>query len=265
MAIRFLALIAALLVAGYANGQDTASAASRNGFSLGEMMTFRAHYGFINAAEATMVLDNEIYFFNGHPVYRVDVYGNSTGFFDFITRIRDHWGSYIDTASMVPHYFFRNLQEGRYRKYESTSFDHEQDSATVLTFHKGTFEIKRNKSYAIPDNAQDLVSGYFHLRQIDFSIYKPGDTITVQAFLDDESYDFKIRMIGREKIRTRIGKRNALVFVPIMPDNKLFDGEESIKVWISDDELKLPLRVEAEMFIGSVAVDIKEYYQGSIK
>ena len=71
-------------------------------------------------------------------------------------------------------------------------------------------------------------------------------------------------MIGREKLRTKLGRLDAMVFVPIMPKNKLFDGEESIKVWISDDKLKIPLKIEAEMFIGSVEVDIKEYKPGTV-
>ena len=39
-----------------------------------------------------------------------------------------------------------------------------------------------------------------------------------------------------------------------MPDNSIFEGEDAILAWISDDENKIPLKVEAEMFIGHAGI-----------
>ena len=161
-------MLALLLTSGVERVSNDHKLLPNQCFSPGEMMTFRAHYGFINAAEGVMIVRDDIYHFNNRPSYKIDVFGYSTGFFDFITRIRDHWGSYVDTTQMIPHYFFRNLKEGRYRKYESTNFDHEKDSATVLTFDKETFKIKTHEKFGIPNNAQDLVSGYYYLRLFRF-------------------------------------------------------------------------------------------------
>ena len=47
--------------------------------------------------------------------------------------------------------------------------------------------------------------------------------------------------------------------MPVMPDNNLFRGENSIRFWISDDKNKIPLKVEAEMFIGSAGVEITSF------
>ena len=47
-----------------------------------------------------------------------------------------------------------------------------------------------------------------------------------------------------------------------MPENKLFNGQDAIKVWLSDDEDKIPLKVKAEMFIGAIEIDIKKYQRG---
>ena len=47
-----------------------------------------------------------------------------------------------------------------------------------------------------------------------------------------------------------------------MPENKLFDGENSIKVWLSDDINKVPLKIRANMFVGAVEVDITDFKKG---
>jgi len=59
------------------------------------------------------------------------------------------------------------------------------------------------------------------------------------------------------------GHYDALVMSPVMPDNKMFDGENSIKVWLSDDQYKIPLKIKAKMFVGAVEVDIIEYQKGT--
>lgn len=212
-----------------------------------------------------MIVHKNLYEINGRQCYKLEVIGKSSGLFDFIMHIEDDWGTYFDVESILPHYFYRNLQEGKYRKYESTYFDHEKDSATVVTFDKITKNIRTIEKFPTPDNAQDLVGGYYYLRLLDFKKYHYGDTITVDTFFDDSSYHFKIIYRGKEKLDTEIGEINSIVLQPVMPKNKLFDGENSIRVWISDDINKVPLKAEAEMFIGSVEVEITEYKQGDRK
>jgi Protein of unknown function (DUF3108). len=50
-----------------------------------------------------------------------------------------------------------------------------------------------------------------------------------------------------------------LVFKPVMPKNKLFNGENSITAYFSDDKNRIPVKVEADMFIGSAGVEIIGY------
>jgi len=69
-------------------------------------------------------------------------------------------------------------------------------------------------------------------------------------------------LLRKEKLKTKLGLIDALVLEPVMPENKLFDGGEAIKVWLSDDKNRIPLKIKAEMFIGAVEVDIKSYQPG---
>ena len=249
----------AALWMGLSNNQSTYRTIENNCFEPGEVIEYTAHYGFVHAAKGKMVISKDIYTLNNRPCYKIDVFGESIGMFDMFLRIRDNWGTYLDTASIVSHKFYRVIEEGKYRKNEVVTFNHEKQQAKVKTYDHKKEKWKSAEYFDTKKNIQDLVSGYYYLRVLDFNKYKEGDIITIDAFFDDELYKFQVRYIGKETIKTKLGKIKSLVLSPIMPENSLFDGENSIKVWISDDLNKVPLKIKAEMFVGAVEIDINNY------
>lgn len=226
-------------------------------FDLGEKLQYRVHYGMLNAAEASMEIKDEVVYRNGRACYKVDIWGRSVGVFDLITRINDNWGTYLDTAAIIPHGFYRILEEGRYRKFEYVDFDHQKGEAITTILDKKTKQPREKIVSKVPANVQDMVSGYYYIRTLDFSKLTPGEIITIDAFFDEEQYDLKIRYIGKESLKTKLGRFNTLVLQPLLPKNGLFTGEDAIKLWISDDSNKIPLKVKASMFVGAVEIDIK--------
>lgn len=233
-------------------GTDTYRKINNSSFEAGEELQFRVHYGFINAGEATIDIGKTLYKVNDRVCYRVNVFGRSVGAFDMVLRIRNTYRSYIDTTAIIPHRFYVNIQEGKYRKEENVYFDHHK--------HKVKSEEKdESKEFDVPKNVQDIISGYYFLRTVDFSRLRVGDTVKVNAFFDDEVYDFKVKYRGKGEVETKFGKIKAIKITPVMPANKLFDGDGSIRVWLSDDANKIPVKVEADMFVGKVELDLKKY------
>lgn len=227
-------------------------------FTAGEVLTYRVHYGLINAAEASMEVSEDYFFINNRACYKIDIYGKTTGVFDLVLRIRDNWGAYVDTASIIPHKAYSFIQEGKYRKNEMINFNHQQDIATVLKLDKETRKLKEKKDLKVPDNILDIVGGYYFLRTLDYSNLKDGDVIEVKGFFDGKVYDLQVKFVGREELKTRLGTFRTLVIAPTLPDNDFFDGKEPVKVWISDDKNKVPLKVKAELAVGALEIDIKE-------
>jgi hypothetical protein len=207
---RIMGALLVLICCGFVT-RDTYRQVRNESFGRGEILEYRVHYGFINAAEAVIEVHKDLFKINNRPCYRVNVAGKTIGGFDLVLRIRDTWRSYIDTAAIIPHRF------------------------------------------------QDLISGYYYLRTIDFNQLRPNDVVAVDAFFDDEYYDFKVRYRGKGEVDTKWGKLRCILLNPIMPANQLFKGENSIKVWLSDDQNKMPVKVEAEMFVGAVELDLKKY------
>ncbi len=225
----------------------------QDAFTKGEYLQYRLHYGVISAGEAEITVDPKLYKVNDRICYHTNVNGYTTGTFDLFLRIRDKFGAYIDTSAIVPQKGYRFIQEGNFKMRDITRYDHVNNLAYP------DVEGKEKKTYKIPDNVQELVSGYYYLRTIDYNKMQIGDTIKMNAFYEDSTYKFNLKYLGKTNISTKIGKFKAILLSPIMPENRLFKGENSIKFYISDDKNRIPLKVKAEMFVGAVEVDIKDY------
>jgi hypothetical protein len=104
-----------------------------------------------------------------------------------------------------------------------------------------------------------MIGGFLYLRIMDLSKIKVGDTVAVKGFFEDEFYSLSIVYKGKDVVKTKAGKFKALKFVPIMPKNKIFDGENSVTAWFSDDDNRIPIKISAEMFIGSAGVELTGY------
>ena len=224
----------------------------------GEMIKYSAHYGIVPTAEGIVTIDKEISRINKRPCYKVDLHGRTVKFFDILYKVRDHWGTYVDTAAIVPQRFYRYIKQGKSRKNEIIEFDHARDTAHVHKLHDESRELEKIVPNKVPDNVQDMLSGYIYLRTVNFDTLVLNDTINIPGFYDDKIYDFKLRYLGKELIKTKFGKLNAHKIAPVMPNNGLFDGKDSIEAWLSDDANKIPLKIKAKMFVGAMEVDIKE-------
>lgn len=227
-------------------------------FGKGERLDYRVHYGFVTGGEASMTVDKNLHDVNGRQCYKIEVHGYTTGLVDKLFNVKDTWGTYFDTAAAIPQKSYRYIREGRYRKNEEVIFDQLDGQAKLIEYEKKGKKIKKTEQFTVPVYVQDMVSGYYFLRTMDYSKLKPGEVIDVDGFFDGELYKFRVRFIGRERLKTKIGEFNALVLSPIMPENDIFDGEDAVRLYLSNDQYKIPLKIRADMFVGAVEIDIKE-------
>ena len=228
-------------------------------FVKGEFLKYKASYGIFTVGHGTWKIQNNSIQMHDRPTYQVDVYGKTSGFVDFVASVNDHWKSYVDTATLVTHLAMRNLKEGRYKKIDITEFFHQDSLIKVkdMDFEKGTF--KDAEEYEMEGVTRGMISGFMHMRTLDFTSLVKGDTLTIKSFLDDTFYDLQVVCYKREVVETKAGSFKSVVFRPVMPDNSIFEGEDAILAWISDDENKIPLKVKAKMFIGHAGIELTEF------
>jgi len=90
-------------------------------------------------------------------------------------------------------------------------------------------------------------------------IKKVGDTVVLDTYFADEIFPLKMRYVGDEKVRTKMGKFNAMKFSPVVEPGRVFDSEDDVTIWISKDKNYIPLQIRIDLIIGSIKCDLVEY------
>jgi hypothetical protein len=104
-----------------------------------------------------------------------------------------------------------------------------------------------------------VMSTVYAARNINFTRFNMGEKIPFRMFLENEVHELYIRYLGRETIKTRYGKFRAIKFKPLLVPGTIFNGGEQMTVWVSDDENRVPVRIESSILIGSIKVDMTGY------
>ncbi len=256
----FTVFISFLLLTGFVSERnDLYPPVKNDSFTRGEVLKFKMTYGIFTVGRGSATIHPNYFKLNHRDCFKVDVFAETVGLVNWVSDVEDQFGAYIDTSSLLPHLFYRKIREGNYRKDEQTFFDHENRKIKVRTADRKTGKYKEPIFYDAPAHVRDMIAGFLYLRTMDLSNTQVGDTVKISGFFEDEFYNLKVIYKGRATIKTKVGKVRTLVFKPVMPDNKLFDGENSITAYFSDDKNRIPIRIDAEMFIGSAGVELTDH------
>ena len=223
-------------------------------FQENESLEFKVKYLSFNFSNASLNIKKET--LNNKPVYHIIGSGTSSSFLSLFFKVDDHYETYIDTETFLPYKFVRNINEGGYKKNIIIDFDQDAKLATVNDYKRNTTKVFNTTTNTV----HDMVSSFYFLRNhIDSSNLKVGDENSLNMFFDNENYTFKLRFLGKETIRTKYGKKNCLVFRPLVMADRVFKEEESLTVWISDDKNKIPLKISADLAVGSITASLSKY------
>ncbi|WP_373057361.1 DUF3108 domain-containing protein [Zunongwangia sp. H14] len=229
------------------------SFAQKAAYEAGEWFKFRIHYGPFNASYATLEVNEAR--LRGEPVYHVKGRGKSTGMLHWFFKVDDDYQTYIDRESGMPYKFIRKIDEGGYTKDLEIDFDQRLNKAYVHDKKHGQKEV-----YSTEENVHDMLSAFYYIRnKIKADQLQPGDDMHLNLFIDDENMNFKLRFLGREVIKTKFGKVASLKFRPFVMAGRVFKEKESLTFWVSDDANKIPLKIEADLAVGSLDADLEEY------
>lgn len=223
-------------------------------FKPGEWLKFRMHYGFLNASYATLHVKSAV--IDSVPVYHVVGRGQTTGFASVFFKVDDTYESYFGMEDGKPYKFVRKINEGGYTKDIEINFDHKADKA-VLNDKKN----KKKFDFELQDSIQDLLSAFYYLR----NNYIPenlveGKAVTLKMLYDDDGiFDFKLKYLGKEVIKTKFGKVECYKFRPMVQSGRVFKEQESLSLWVSADDNRIPVRISANLAVGAIKADLDAY------
>lgn len=231
----------------------TLLAQTNHAYQTGEWFKFRIHYGWFNASSATLQVNDEM--LDGKEVYHVVGQGKSTGLLDLFFTVNDNYETFIVKETELPQKFIRNIDEGGHTKNKVIIFNQQAQEATVR-------DRKHNETekFTTKPQVQDMLSVFYFLRnKIDREQLKKGDQILVNMFFDDKNYKFKTVFLGHERVKSKFGKIKCLKFRPYVQAGRVFKEEESLTFWVSDDENKVPVKIKADLAVGSLEADLSAF------
>lgn len=212
-----------------------------------EEISYTVFYSFagmyVQAGDASFT--NHLEKINGKWIYHAIGKGQSNSRYDWIYKVRDLYETWMDAETLQPVRFRRNILEGKTKKTEQFYFNRSNN-----TIHSDSLVFKA------PPCIQDVLSAVYYSRNLDFSKYKENDTIPFSMFLEKEVHPLHLRYMGKEEVKTRFGKFRAIKLKPLLVEGTIFEAGEYMTVWVSDDEARIPVRIESRIIIGSIKVDM---------
>ncbi len=217
-------------------------------FTVGEKLNYDIVYGPVVAGTATISIPSYVYY-AGRKCFKVEFSMRSTKFFDFFFKVRDNYLSYMDVQGLFPWKFEQHVREGGYKKDFTAWFN--QINHTAETSNGGPYKIK--------PYTQDAVSTFFYARTLNYDTLKIGQEVRFSNFYIDKVYPLNVKYLGQQDIKTKAGKFHCQIIEPVIVKGGLFKNTGRIVIWISDDSLKIPIKVETEVLIGSVVAELVSY------
>lgn len=213
-------------------------------FGVGERLTFDIKYGFISAGAAVLGIP-EITQERGRDCYHIVSVAESNAFFSVFFPVRDVVESFLDVRELVTLKFEKRLSEGDFRAHDLVIYDHDRHVAVYPGSGK-----ERDRLVPLSLDAQDILSSLYYVRMVDLEV---GGSVYIENHADKKNYPLEIKVLGRERVDVPAGTFDCLVVEPIMRTAGLFRHKGSLKVWLTDDDRRVPVLMRSKVIIGSVS------------
>ncbi|HEX4638175.1 MAG TPA: DUF3108 domain-containing protein [Chthoniobacterales bacterium] len=197
----------------------------------------------------------EVHFSKVDKRFQLEAGGRSVGLARALWRLDASYRGLADSQTLRP---IESKQTETYRKKKLVTDLAFTNSGVTRT----RTEVPGNtntKPFNFP-NLFDLQSALLYLRSqplADNSVYR------IVVYPATSAYLTTVKVLGRERVSVRAGSYNAIkIDIDLKRVGKKFELEPHRKfrkatIWISDDENRIPLRIEAQIFVGTVFAELQ--------
>ncbi len=218
-----------------------------------ENLVFDVYWKFVKVGKGTLEIKG-LEDVNGRKAYHIYSQAKSAPFFDNFFKVRDTNESWIDTQSLCSLRYFTNIYEGGWTKYEQLDFNHENKQ--FARNDDGTMKYGDTVRWV-----QDVISSFYYIRTMDLKV---GDEYVFDAHSGDDTWPLKTKVIGKETVKVKAGTFDCLILEPsLREDAGLFKANGKLKVWVTNDERKMPVKMKSKIPVGSISAELATYKSDS--
>ena len=231
-----------------------------NAFQAGEKLTYDLYYkyGIINMKGGNATLNTESTTYNSTDAYKLTLHASTSGLIGSIYSIEDTLISYMD-KNLVPLLFVKGADEMKDYRRERQIYKYQNGKTFIRTIRHRNGELSFDENIITDRCTYDMMSILAFARTLNYSNMQRGDNTQVQFITGKRLVNMYIRYLGKSSMKVNNGNTyNAIELSLMILDKAFVDQEEAMRVWITDDENKLPLQINSKLKIGEMRVVLKD-------
>ncbi len=218
-----------------------------------EQLKYGVYYSFIKAGTA-YIRNRGLVNINGRPAYLLQTTAFSASVIDAFFKVRDINHSWLDAQDFYSLGYGQSVREGNYVRDEWLTFDYPNKQYTGQVQKK---EAPRPISGTLDIKVLDMLTSLYYVRT---QTLTPGTDIVFDIINREKQYPLIVKVLKKERVKTEAGTFDCVLVEPQIRGEGIFVAKgKSLKVWLTDDEYKMPVKMKVEVFIGSVSAELLEY------
>jgi hypothetical protein len=225
-------------------------------FVVGEKVTMMMTYFGVSAGDMTLSVKPFVDV-NGRKSYHFHVALHSSDLFSLFYLV-DDWGeTFVDYETLLPPSMAIGAKESKKLLALKSAFDFQKDKAYrwERAVYKGEGPQEKKKEWKISPFSQNVISAFWYIRTFRLT---PGKTLNFRVADDGKNMNVKVEVLRRERIKTLKGEFNTVVLKPTVEIGGIFQPMGNVFFWLTDDDRKMFVRMEAEIKIGKVIGQLRE-------
>lgn len=177
-------------------------------------------------------------------------------FFDAFYKMRESFQSDFSVKTGRPLKASRDTYQNGYTAQNQFNFDWKAGVIHARTSYNGS--DPESMDVPLKGNPYDVVTLIYHFRNLDWDSCTSGESSIVPCIVDKSVIDLRVTYLGKDRIKVRkLGRYSANRFSCTVVAGHLFEGDQEVQVWVSDDENHLPLAIMLPLKMGTMWVWIK--------
>lgn len=193
---------------------------------------------------------------DGLPSWPIVVLGRTDSLFDHVFSIRDKFVTWWhpETGRVIGTDLY--AEEGGKRHRSRSRLDHAAGKAEVLREKDGQRNVS---SYDIPVGSFDIAGAVMALRARPLRV---GDVEEIHVFTGKKSFLMRCHVETIETLETEAGTFDAVAVRIELGFEGNFASKQDVRGWFSNDARHIPLKLKAELMLGSLVVQLVKYQRG---
>lgn len=177
--------------------------------------------------------------------------------YDWLFKVRDTFETISKTEPLLPSVYRGRTMEGSAESVSEYYFNEQHTSVLIKSRESGEVISKTLK---INDQISDVLTATYKTRSLDWQQFTSGEGVILQMIMNNAFLQLPVYYMAKDTLKLTTGETFAcLQFDANLPEGSIFMAGEAIRVWVSDDKNRLPVRIEAKIKVGSIDIQLVKY------